>query len=130
MAGGGDPTLSIDHLVELADALKASGVTKMAGRFLCWRGALPYAEKIEPSQLDYLVYNPAISGSNLNYNCVYFKWARFGNGWRIIMNALTENSGPAVSMARVRIVDRGTPVFATDALYSWTVARISLGNGG
>ena len=130
LAGGGDPTLSTDHLVELADALKAFGVTEVKGRFLCWRGALPYAEEIEPSQLDHLGYNPAISGLNLNYNRVYFEWARFGNDWRIIMDARTENPGPAVSMARVRIVDRGAPVFTTDALDSWTVARSALGNGG
>ena len=122
--------MSTDHLVELADALKAFGVTEVKGRFLCWRGALPYAEEIEPSQLDHLGYNPAISGLNLNYNRVYFEWARFGNDWRTIMDARTENPGPAVSMARVRIVDRGAPVFTTDALDSWTVARSALGNGG
>ncbi|MFQ3184662.1 MAG: D-alanyl-D-alanine carboxypeptidase/D-alanyl-D-alanine-endopeptidase (penicillin-binding protein 4) [Alteromonas macleodii] len=130
LAGGGDPTLSTDHLVKLAAALKAFGVTEVTGRFLCWRGALPYAEEIEPSQLDYLGYNPAISGLNLNYNRVYFEWARLGADWRVIMDARTENPGPAVSMARVRIVDRGAPVFATDALDDWTVARSALGNGG
>ncbi|MDE0969305.1 MAG: D-alanyl-D-alanine carboxypeptidase/D-alanyl-D-alanine-endopeptidase [Octadecabacter sp.] len=130
LAGGGDPTLSTDHLTELAEALKIYGVTEVTGRFLCWRGALPYAEEIEPSQLDYLGYNPAISGLNLNYNRVYFEWVRLGGDWRVIMDARTENPGPAVSMARVRIVDRGAPVFATDALDSWTVARSALGNGG
>jgi D-alanyl-D-alanine carboxypeptidase/D-alanyl-D-alanine-endopeptidase (penicillin-binding protein 4) len=130
LAGGGDPTLSADHLAELADALKASGVTEVTGRFLCWRGALPYAEEIEPSQLDHLGYNPAVSGLNLNYNRVYFEWAQSGGDWRVTLDARTENPGPPVSMARVRIVDRGSPVFATDAPDSWTVARSALGNGG
>ena len=54
LAGGGDPTLSADHLADLAADLAAAGVTEVEGRFLCWRGALPYAEEIEPSQLDHL----------------------------------------------------------------------------
>lgn len=130
LAGGGDPTLSADHLAEMADALKAAGVTEVTGRFLCWRGALPYAEEIEPSQLDHLGYNPAVSGLNLNYNRVHFEWKRLSGNWQVSMDARTENPGPPVSMARVRIVDRGSPVFATDAPDSWTVARSALGNGG
>lgn len=130
LAGGGDPTLSADHLAEMADALKAAGVTEITGRFLCWRGALPYAEEIEPSQLDHLGYNPAVSGLNLNYNRVHFEWKRVSGSWQTTMDARTEDRVPRVRMARVRIVDRGAPVFATDAPDSWTVARSALGNGG
>ncbi len=130
LAGGGDPTLSADHLAELADALKAAGVSSVTGRFLCWRGALPYAEEIEPSQLDHLGYNPAVSGLNLNYNRVHFEWKRVSGNWQTTMDARTENRVPRVNMARVRIVDRGAPVFATDGPDSWSVARSALGNGG
>lgn len=130
LAGGGDPTLSSDHLAELADAMKAAGVTRVTGRLLCWRGALPYAEEIEPSQLDYLGYNPAVSGLNLNYNRVHFEWKRVSGNWQTTMDARTENRVPRVTMARVRIVDRGSPVFATDSPDSWTVARSALGDGG
>jgi len=130
LAGGGDPTLSADHLAELAAALEAGGITRVTGRFLCWRGALPYAEEIEPSQLDHLGYNPAVSGLNLNYNRVHFEWKRVSGNWQATMDARTETIVPRVRMARVRIVDRGAPVFATDAPDSWTVARSALGNGG
>ncbi|HCP82050.1 MAG TPA: D-alanyl-D-alanine carboxypeptidase [Octadecabacter sp.] len=130
LAGGGDPTLSADHLAELAEALKAAGVREITGKFLCWRGALPYAEEIEPSQLDHLGYNPAVSGLNLNFNRVHFEWRRVSGNWRATMDARTENRVPPVSMARVRIVDRGAPVFATDGPDSWSVARSALGNGG
>ena len=130
LAGGGDPTLSADHLAEIADNLKAAGVTRVEGRFLCWRGALPYAEEIEPSQLDYLGYNPAVSGLNLNYNRVHFEWRRVNGNWQTSMDARTENRVPRVSMARVQIVDRGSPVFDTVAPDRWTVARSALGNGG
>ena len=130
LAGGGDPTLSADHLAELALAVKATGISEVTGRFLCWRGALPYAEEIEPSQLDHLGYNPAVSGLNLNFNRVHFEWRRVSGTWQVSMDARTENRVPRVNMARVRIVDRGSPVFATDAPDSWSVARSALGNGG
>ena len=130
LAGGGDPTLSADHLAELAEALKAAGVSEITGKFICWRGALPYAEEIEPSQLDHLGYNPAVSGLNLNYNRVHFEWKRVSGNWQTTMDARTENRVPRVYMANVRIVDRGAPVFATDGPDSWSVARSALGNGG
>jgi len=130
LAGGGDPTLSADHLAQLASDLKAAGVTRVEGRFLCWRGALPYAEEIEPSQLDYLGYNPAVSGLNLNFNRVHFEWKRVNGSWQTTMDARTENRVPRVTMARVQIVDRGSPVFDTNAPDRWTVARSALGNGG
>jgi len=130
LAGGGDPTLSSDHLAELAARLRATGVVSVEGRFLCFRGALPYAEEIEPSQLDHLGYNPAVSGLNLNYNRVHFEWRRVSGSWQVTMDARTEDRVPPVRMARVSIVDRGTPVFATNAPDRWTVARSALGNGG
>ncbi len=130
LAGGGDPTLSADHLAQLAVDLKAAGVVRVEGRFLCWRGALPYAEEIEPSQLDYLGYNPAVSGLNLNYNRVHFEWRRVSGQWQTTMDARTETRVPRVSMARVQIVDRSSPVFDTAAPDRWTVARSALGNGG
>ena len=46
------------------------------------------------------------------------------------MDARTDNRVPRVAMARVQIVDRGSPVFATNAPDRWTVARSALGNGG
>ncbi|MEJ6748104.1 MAG: D-alanyl-D-alanine carboxypeptidase, partial [Yoonia sp.] len=91
LAGGGDPTLSADHLADLAAALKDAGVTRVMGRFLCWRGALPYAEEIEPSQLDHLGYNPAVSGLNLNYNRVHFEWRRVSGNWQTTMDARTDD---------------------------------------
>ncbi|SLN46574.1 D-alanyl-D-alanine carboxypeptidase/D-alanyl-D-alanine endopeptidase [Pseudooctadecabacter jejudonensis] len=130
LAGGGDPTLSADHLADLAQAVADAGITRVEGRFLCFRGALPYAEEIEPSQLDYLGYNPAVSGLNLNYNRVHFEWKPVGGQWQTTMDARTETRVPPVSMARVSIVDRRTPVFDTSAPDVWTVALSALGNGG
>lgn len=130
LAGGGDPTLSADHLAELAQAVADAGITRITGRFLCWRGALPYAEEIEPSQLDHLGYNPAVSGLNLNYNRVHFEWKRVSGNWQVSMDARTETRVPPVTMARMRVVDRTVPVFATNGPDNWSVARSALGNGG
>ena len=130
LAGGGDPTLSSDNLADMAEKLSAAGVVEVQGKFLCWRGALPYAEEIEPSQQDYLGYNPAVSGLNLNYNRVHFEWKRASGEWRTSMDARTENRVPPVTMAQVRIVDRSSPVFDTDAPDSWSVAKSALGDGG
>lgn len=130
LAGGGDPTLSADDLADLAEKLNAAGIVEVQGKFLCWRGALPYAEEIEPSQLDHLGYNPAVSGLNLNYNRVHFEWKRVSGTWQTTMDARTEDRVPSVSMARVRIVDRASPVFRAEAPDQWTVARSALGDGG
>ncbi|MEL6960035.1 MAG: D-alanyl-D-alanine carboxypeptidase/D-alanyl-D-alanine-endopeptidase [Pseudomonadota bacterium] len=130
LVGGGDPTLSADHLAQLAADVAEAGIVQVRGRLLCWRGALPYAEEIEPSQLDYLGYNPAVSGLNLNYNRVHFEWKRSGGAWQTTMDARTEDRVPPVSMARVRIVDRASPVFTAAGPDRWTVARSALGQGG
>lgn len=130
LAGGGDPTLSTDHLAELAMAVKAAGIDEVTGRLLCWRGALPYAEEIEPSQLDHLGYNPSLSGLNLNFNRVHFEWARSGGDYRVTLDARTERYRPDVTMAQMQIVNRQGPTFTNEGPDRWTVARAALGNGG
>lgn len=130
LAGGGDPTLDTDGLAGLAARLAEQGITGITGRFLCWGGALPYAEEIEPGQLDHLGYNPAVSGLNLNFNRVHFEWARAGGEYRITMDARTDTHRPQVRMARVRVAARDVPVYAYEGPDEWTVARTALGDGG
>ncbi|MBT8412218.1 MAG: D-alanyl-D-alanine carboxypeptidase, partial [Octadecabacter sp.] len=130
ISGGGDPTLDTDDLAELAKGLVANGLREVTGRLLCWRGALPYAEEIEPSQLDHLGYNPAVSGLNLNFNRVHFEWRRSGGAWQVTMDARTASHRPDVTMAQVRVVERSAPVFTAEGPDRWTVARRALGNGG
>ena len=130
LAGGGDPTLNTDHLAEMAEALAAQGITGISGRLLCWGGALPHIEEIEPGQLDHLGYNPAVSGLNLNFNRVHFQWARAGGDYEITMDARTERYRPDVAMSRVRLSSRSLPVYAYEGPDEWTVARSALGDGG
>ncbi|WP_084861043.1 D-alanyl-D-alanine carboxypeptidase/D-alanyl-D-alanine endopeptidase [Salibaculum halophilum] len=130
LAGGGDPTLSTDHLAELAGALAAQGITGITGRFLCWGGALPHIEEIEPGQMDHLGYNPAVSGLNLNFNRVHFEWARNGRDYEITLDARTARYRPDVGMSRVRVSARSQPVYTYEGPDDWTVARAALGEGG
>ncbi|EAR51221.1 D-alanyl-D-alaninecarboxypeptidase/D-alanyl-D-alanine-endopeptidase [Oceanicola granulosus HTCC2516] len=133
LVGGGDPTLGSNNLGDLAKALKAAGITEVAGRFLVWGGALPHEHEIDTDQLDHLGYNPAISGLNLNYNRVHFAWARSGSGYDVTMEAVSEGYAPAVATSRMTVEDRTLPVYtyaSRDDIDEWTVARRQLGDGG
>ena len=133
LLGGGDPTLDTDALAEMAAALKSAGVREVTGRFLVNSSALPRIDEIDSKQPDYLGYNPAISGLNLNYNRVHFEWKRANQAFSVTMDARSENYRPAVSIARMKIVERDMPVYtyaSSQNVDRWTVASTALGNGG
>lgn len=133
LAGGADPTLDTDALAGMVDTLKTKGITGITGTFQVWGGLLPKLQEIEPSQLDHLGYNPAVSGLNLNFNRVHFEWRRAGADYRVTMQARTEAYRPDVAMAEMKVVDRRSPIYTfTDAgpVDRWTVARHALGDGG
>ncbi len=133
LAGGGDPNLVTDQLAQLAESLKAAGLRTVEGDFLVWDNALINLDEIDPSQLDYLGYNPTITGLNLNYNRVHFEWKRAGDAYTTALDARSEKHRPVVTTARMRIVDRRTPVFtyqAREGVDEWTVARYALNNAG
>ncbi|WP_417475593.1 D-alanyl-D-alanine carboxypeptidase/D-alanyl-D-alanine-endopeptidase [Leisingera sp.] len=134
LAGGGDPMLDTDDLAQLAAALKAAGVRSVRGDFLVWDAALPTIRTIDPGQPDHLGYSPAVSGIALNFNRVHFEWKRAaGGGWATTMDARTEKHRPEVSMARMRIATRSTPVYTyaeQSGTDNWTVASKALGKGG
>lgn len=133
LVGGGDPTLSTNGLADMAKMLKAAGVRTVRGRFLVHHGAVPSIHQIDPGQPDHVGYNPAISGLTLNYNRVHFEWKRGANGYKITMDARTNKYRPDVSMAKMRVVKRTTPVYTYSAkggIDQWTVAQTALGKGG
>lgn len=133
LAGGGDPNLLTDHLAELAAALKESGLREVKGDFHVWDGALANLDEIDSSQLDYLGYNPTITGLNLNFNRVHFEWKLDGEEYTTALDARSENHRPAVTTARMRVVDRASPVFTySDAggVDEWSVARRHLNDEG
>ncbi len=133
LAGGADPTVDTDVLASMAEKLKATGVTRVAGKLRCWAGAVPFVRAIDPGQPDHVGYNPSISGLNLNFNRVHFEWKRKGQDYDVTMEARTARFRPSVRAARMQIADRKGPVY----VYSdggdhdrWSVARRALGKGG
>ena len=133
LAGGGDPTLDTDALAALAARLKKAGIREVRGQFRVWGGAVPFKRAIDENQPEHVGYNPAISGLNLNYNRVHFEWKRAGGTYTVSMDARSGRYRPDVTVARMRIADRGVPVYTyrdAGGRDDWTVARGALGNGG
>ncbi len=133
LVGSGDPTLSTDQFGDMVAALTAAGVRSVSGRYLVYGGALPAIDQIAADQPDYVGYNPAICGLNLNFNRVNFEWKRGPDGYGVTMDARGERFMPLVEMARMQIADRESPLFtyeAGDGVDRWTVASTALGKGG
>ncbi|MEJ8561464.1 D-alanyl-D-alanine carboxypeptidase/D-alanyl-D-alanine-endopeptidase [Yoonia sp. GPGPB17] len=133
LAGGGDPNLVTDQIAELAQRLKDTGLREVKGDFLVWDNALINQDEIDESQFDYLGYNPTITGLNLNYNRVHFEWKLDGEDYVTTMDARSENYRPAVTTARIRVIDRASPVFTysdVGDVDQWTVAGSALNKEG
>jgi len=133
LAGSGDPLLQTNDLADLAAALRAAGVTEVAGALRLWDGALPRIDRIDPGQPDHVGYSPALSGLNLNFNRVHFEWRATGAGHAVSMDARSDRFRPEVRMARMRVVDRAHPVYTyADGgdVDDWTVAAGALGGAG
>lgn len=133
LAGGADPTLDTDGLSRLAAKLKNAGIREVRGDFLVWGGMLPYTPTIDAQQPDHVGYSPAVSGLSLNYNRVHFEWRRGSNGYAVTMDARSSAYRPDVTMARMQIVERASPLYTYangGGRDDWTVARGALGKGG
>ncbi len=133
LRGGGDPTLDTNALAELARQVKAAGIREVTGRFLVWGGALPDVARIDNRQPVHAAYNPSLSGLSLNFNRVYFEWKPGVGKYQVTMDARSDRYRPEVSVARMKVVDRKTPVYTyrqVNGVDQWTVARGALGKGG
>jgi len=133
LTGSGDPMLDTDALSAMVARLKAKGVTGVTGAFRVFAGALPYIRSIDPRQPDHVGYNPAISGTNLNFNRVHFQWQRADAGWQVSMDARSATLRPAVTVSRMAVVNRDMPTYTystAQGVDEWTVAAAALGNGG
>lgn len=131
--GSGDPELDTDKLGDLAARLAAAGVRGVEGRYLYDARALPEIEEIAKDQPEYVGYNPAIAGLNLNYNRVNFEWRRRGGDYSLQMDARGERFVPVVETARMKLTNRESPLFSyrdKGEVEEWTVAREALGNAG
>ena len=133
LKGGGDPTLDTDRVATFARALKAAGLRELRGRFIVDGTALPSLNEIDRDQPEHVGYNPAISGLALNYNRVHFEWTRAGGKWATTMEARSERYRPTVRFAKMKIVNRDSPVFTYARRGEedhWSISTQALGNGG
>ncbi|THD85062.1 D-alanyl-D-alanine carboxypeptidase/D-alanyl-D-alanine-endopeptidase [Aliigemmobacter aestuarii] len=133
LVGSGDPVLNTDHLAAMAATLAERGVKGISGRYLVHASALPNLPLIDADQPEFVGYNPALSGLNLNFNRVHFEWRRGQQGYAVSMDARSETLVPPVRMATMRIVPREAPLFTYEAGARedrWTVASGALGKGG
>lgn len=132
LVGGGDPQLDSDGLGDLAAQLRVRGLKRITGKFRVYSDALPYQRSIDPGQPEYVGYNPAVSGLNLNFNRVYFEWKRTGKGYNISMDARGEQFRPLVRGITMSIRDRQGPLFTykSGKRENWSVSRSALGKAG
>ncbi len=133
LVGGGDPTLDTDDLAELVGMVKAAGLTRIEGGLKVHAGVLPQVFSIDPAQPDHLGYSPGISGLNLNFNRVHFKWERKGSDYEVTMSAPAAGHQPEVKIATMEVQDRDGEVYTyedTGTTDAWTVRRAVLGKGG
>jgi serine-type D-Ala-D-Ala carboxypeptidase/endopeptidase (penicillin-binding protein 4) len=133
LVGGGDPTLDTDALAELAKQVRDAGISQVTGKYLYYSAGLPQLTQIDAEQADYLGYNPAISGLNLNFNRVYFEWKKQGAEFVTSMDARSDHYQPTISTASISIVDRDLPIFTykdEPDVERWTVARSALNKAG
>ena len=129
LQGGGDPLLDTDGLFKMATALRERGVQRITGAFLFADGAISNVSHLDEEQPEWVGYNPALSGLNLNFNRVYFEW----KGSTLSLTAKGENHAPPVDGVKIAITDQAAPVFkhgTSGESEVWTVARPALGNGG
>ena len=133
LIGGGDPTLDSQDLYDMAARMKEAGILEVRGKFKVSSGGVPTIGRIDGDQPDHVGYNPAVSGLNLNYNRVYLEWKRTNLGYDVVMDARTERLRPAVSVSKIKIEDRASPVFkysGANGRDNWSVARGALGKNG
>ncbi len=88
---------------------------------------------IDRDQPEWLGYNPAVSGLNLNFNRVNFTWKQAGDGYDTGFDAQGERFVPPVYMARMKVVARDLPIYTyaqSGTTEDWTVSRAALGQKG
>ncbi|MGL5012298.1 MAG: D-alanyl-D-alanine carboxypeptidase/D-alanyl-D-alanine endopeptidase, partial [Paracoccaceae bacterium] len=133
LAGGGDPTLDTDRMAVMAAALAQAGVRGVTGAFGIFAGALPQIARVDARQPDFVSYNPAVGGLNLNFNRVHFSWRRQDGDYALAMDARSEKVIPPVDVVTMRVAERETPLFVYEAGVqrdNWSVARGALGREG
>ena len=74
LVGGGDPSLTTNHLSGFVDALLKAGIRKIEGRFFFDDTLIPRSPYINADQPTTATYNPGLSALSINYNRVVLTW--------------------------------------------------------
>lgn len=74
LRGGGDPSLDLADLLELAVRLRTHGIQRVTGDFLIDDLSLPRLTEIEPTQPLEAAYNPGLGALSLAFNRVQLSW--------------------------------------------------------
>lgn len=74
LVGGGDPTLDINDLADLARQIRQAGITRVSGRFIVDDTILQSLPFLDPLQPYAASYNPALSGLAINFNSLRLRW--------------------------------------------------------
>ena len=133
LVGSGDPHLDTDQLADMVKSLRDQGVQAVDGRFLVVGTALPPLHEIDIAQPDFVGYNPSISGTNLNFNRVYFEWKQGAEGLDLSLQARSDGHSPKVHSVHIEAVDRAGPLFTYSSNRAedyWTVAAPALAQPG
>ncbi len=136
LQGGGDPELDTDRLAELAAALKAAGVENVQGGFYVDHGGLPSVPQIDPTQPDYVAYNPSVGGLNLNFNRVLMEWRRTANSeYDVDLEARATKWSPEIPAIQpeIGVLEQQGSIFEHEVTPEgevWRVAREALGREG
>ncbi|MBF0214031.1 MAG: D-alanyl-D-alanine carboxypeptidase/D-alanyl-D-alanine-endopeptidase [Magnetococcales bacterium] len=74
LVGGGDPSLTMAGLMDLANQMQSRGIYRVAGRFLYDESAIIPQPNISDEQNEEETYNQGVSALSLDPNRVRLKW--------------------------------------------------------
>ena len=74
LQGGGDPLLTIQDLMGLAQKLKDAGVSGVSGKFFYDQSLLKTTAQIDARQPENARYNPGLSALSLDFNHTLLNW--------------------------------------------------------
>ena len=133
LVGSGDPMLDTDQLFALAKKVKAAGIRSISGALLYNGQEINRIYKIDSLQPVQAGYNPSLSGLNLNFNRIYFEWAKSTANTELWLDARGSGIFPKSNTIEILPVRDPSPVYTyteTADKESWTVAKEALNEKG
>lgn len=132
LVGGGDPTLETADLVALATQMQAAGIYSITGRFIYYTGALPHSHWLDRTQPWQAPYNPSMSGLNLNFNRVQFRWARENGFLRVRGAAVSDGRVMPAPSVQFRVSPDGPEMLhdTISGVETWTLRQSLLTGKG